>query len=113
MNFGEFKHLDWLKYDRFGLDIFVHPSKHYMCEWLKNSGIEYDYSEDEDSLVEKVKELSNKQKLYWEFKKINGVNYLDIIESSLDPWNGDYDDCEISLLDLTNFKVPTLFLELN
>lgn len=39
MNFGEFKHLDWLKYDRFGLDIFVHPSKHYMCKWLKNSGI--------------------------------------------------------------------------
>ena len=77
MNFGKFKHLDWLKYDRFGLDIFihpskhymcVHPSKHYMCEWLKNSGIEYDYSEDEDSLVEKVKELSNKQKLYWEVK---------------------------------------------
>lgn len=108
MTFGEFRRLSWLKIDPNGYDILARPTKQTMIGWLKRSNID---AEDTDNLIEKVKQMSLDEKLYWEFVDIGSVTYLDVLNSLQNVT--DFDDCEVELFDLQNFKLPTLFIKLD
>ena len=115
MTFGKLRNAKWLTFDKYGVNIYIRIGRSWCLEQL-NSFREDSYSDynnlDLDKLIEKIKDVSEEKKMYWEFELIGGTYYFDVVASGqLDyVFSGDYDDFKVDCIDLKNFKLPTFFI---
>lgn len=66
--------------------------------------------QDKYLLLEILKEISNKQHLFWEFKLFGGGIFLDTFASNIDIFDAD-SDYEVLELNLEDFKRPTIIIQ--
>lgn len=66
--------------------------------------------QDKYKLLEILKEISNKQKLFWEFRLFGGGIFLDTFASNIDIFDAD-SEYEVVELNLEDFKRPTIIIQ--
>ena len=113
MTLGELKNLSWLKFDLYNVDVFWIVSKKNCRTWLRNTGYarEAEETEDINELIELVQKSVADRNLSWEFNRVDSAWCLNLYNSSVNPFSGDYDDFTVTQFNLSSYDVPTIFIE--
>lgn len=127
MNFGEFRKLEWLKFDQNAVDVLVLADKPFLLGLMTNftddnndeemriyDEVMHKYDDmDIDELFKIVNDLLQKRHLFWEVIEFGGAKYINLVFSEQDPYNGDWDDDTVLEFNISAFKVPTIIIAEN
>lgn len=109
MTVGEFKKIPWLKVDLNIINCYIQLTPKSISRILTGYNIYNDIDEGIERLMRKLMVSVKDKHLFWEFTIFGGKYYLDVVQSGIDFWNGDYDSFKIIEFNLNN-QPPALYV---
>lgn len=128
MNFGEFRKLEWLKFDQNAVDVLVLADYSFLYMIINNfidgndesemaifsKVINHDNNMDIDELFEIANNILQKRHLFWDVIEFGGAKYINLVTSDGQyPFSGTWDDCTVLEFNISSFKVPTIIITMN
>ena len=128
MNFGEFRKLEWLKFDQNAVDVLVLADYSFLHMVILNfidgndesemaifsKVINHDNNMDIDELFEIATNILQKRHLFWDVIEFGGAKYINLVTSDGQyPFSGTWDDYTVLEFNISSFKVPTIIITKN
>lgn len=128
MNFGEFRKLEWLKFDQNAVDVLVLADYSFLYMIITNfidgndesemaifsKVINHDNNMDIDELFEIANNILQKRHLFWDVIEFGGAKYINLVTSDGQyPFSGTWDDYTVLEFNISSFKVPTIIITKN
>lgn len=124
MNFGTVRKTEWLKFDKNAVDVLVLANNLFLYSVINGlidgnnesemaiyPKIENYENMDIDELFEIANNLLQKRHQFWDFVEFGGAKYVNLLNSDLNPFDGDWDEYNVLEFNINSFKIPTFILK--